>query len=680
MAYKFQKGSFKPAGGLDLTGTGDLETSIVLSPGAIVDGDIASVTSAGKIAVGAIDISGSTDVGEDLVDADLMVVDNGADGTNRKSTLTRMKKYVYSAMSGDVSVSDTGVLTIGAASVENSMLADDAVDSDELAAGAVDDAHLSDGVATGLAGAGTTATSGVINVIGGNGITANANDIEITPAQTTITSILGSFGKLGTAADEEYIDFGTSNEIKFAVNNSLVASCEVGKFVVNGNLEVKGTTTSVDSTTINISSSFTFEGPADAHETILSCASPGADTTLNLPTLSAGTFYLPALADAATDDSAAVTAAEFALLDGASSIGTTAVADGHGLFMNQGGTMRHTTVQTLAAYLDDEITAMPNLVTVGTIGSGVWNGTALASAYIADDAIDSQHYADGSIDNAHLANDAVGADELADNAVINASIASNAAIDLDKLDGGSCAAALTDLAQGDLMYAGDVDDSNNIKSITFGNLEDAIFGNVSGDATIAAGGALTIAANAIQTGMVHNDVATELAQGAGLGASAGQMSVSAAQTSITSIINANLAKIGTAADEEYIDFGTSNEIKFGIDNTNTFAIEANKVAIMAGGFYQKIQTIGSSASPVAGGAITAAGGNIAIAYTTSAQTVTLPAVANLTGLSFYIKNGGSNSLTLDANASEEIEDATTQVLEAGAAVNLFCDGSKWWIY
>ncbi len=28
------------------------------------------------------------------------------------------------------------------------MLADDAVDSDELAAGAVDDAHLSDGVAT----------------------------------------------------------------------------------------------------------------------------------------------------------------------------------------------------------------------------------------------------------------------------------------------------------------------------------------------------------------------------------------------------------------------------------------------------------------------------------------------------------------------------------------------------
>jgi len=41
-----------------------------------------------------------------------------------------------------------------------------------------------------------------------------------------------------------------------------------------------------------------------------------------------------------------------------------------------------TTVQTLAAYLDDEITAMPNLATVGTIGTGVWQGTAITSSYI----------------------------------------------------------------------------------------------------------------------------------------------------------------------------------------------------------------------------------------------------------------------------------------------------------
>ena len=64
------------------------------------------------------------------------------------------------------------------------------------------------------------------------------------------------------------------------------------------------------------------------------------------------------------------TAAELNLTDGGSSIGTTAVSDGHGILMNHGGTMAQTTVQTLAAYLDDEITAMPNLVTTGALDSG----------------------------------------------------------------------------------------------------------------------------------------------------------------------------------------------------------------------------------------------------------------------------------------------------------------------
>ena len=116
--------------------------------------------------------------------------------------------------------------------------------------------------------------------------------------------------------------------------------------------------------------------------------------------------------------------------------------------------------------------------------------------------------ANDAVEQAMIADDAVGADQLAANAVVNASIASNAAIDIDKLDGGSCAATLSDLAQGDLLYAGDVDASNAIKSITFSNLEDAIFGNVSGDATIAAGGALTIAAGAVETGMIADDAIT----------------------------------------------------------------------------------------------------------------------------------------------------------------------------
>jgi cytoskeletal protein CcmA (bactofilin family) len=113
------------------------------------------------------------------------------------------------------------------------------------------------------------------------------------------------------------------------------------------------------------------------------------------------------------------------------------------------------------------------------------------------------------VEQSMIADDAVGADQLASNAVVNASIASNAAIDMDKLDGGSLAASLTDAAQTDLLYVGDDDGSGGfaLKSITFSNFEDAIFGNVSGDATVAAGGALTIAADSVKGTMLSASVA-----------------------------------------------------------------------------------------------------------------------------------------------------------------------------
>ena len=107
--------------------------------------------------------------------------------------------FTAAALSGDATMTNAGVVSLAAnsvdsdqyvdGSIDNAHLADDAVNSDELAAGAVDDAHLSDGVATGLAGTGTTATSGVLNVIGGTGITANANDIAI---DSTVTTLAGS--------------------------------------------------------------------------------------------------------------------------------------------------------------------------------------------------------------------------------------------------------------------------------------------------------------------------------------------------------------------------------------------------------------------------------------------------------------------------------------------------------
>ena len=47
-----------------------------------------------EIPISGLDIDGGTDIGAALVDADLIIVDDGAGGTNRKSALSRLKTYI----------------------------------------------------------------------------------------------------------------------------------------------------------------------------------------------------------------------------------------------------------------------------------------------------------------------------------------------------------------------------------------------------------------------------------------------------------------------------------------------------------------------------------------------------------------------------------------------------------
>jgi len=70
------------------------------------------------------------------------------------------------------------------------------------------------------------------------------------------------------------------------------------------------------------------------------------------------------------------TAAELNLIDGGTARGTTAIADGDGVLINDGGTMRMTTVETLATYMESEInafslaTTFSNTLTVGVDDTG----------------------------------------------------------------------------------------------------------------------------------------------------------------------------------------------------------------------------------------------------------------------------------------------------------------------
>ena len=142
------------------------------------------------------------------------------------------------------------------------------------------------------------------------------------------------------------------------------------------------------------------------------------------------------------------------------------------------------------------------------VTANVLADNSITQAKLADDAVGADELAASAVVTASIVDDAVTAAKLAANAVVNASIASGAAIDMDKLDGDSLANAITDFAQDDLVILSDTSDSGNLVKITTSNFEDAIFGNISGDATVAAGGALTIANNAIETAMINADAIT----------------------------------------------------------------------------------------------------------------------------------------------------------------------------
>ena len=96
-------------------------TSAMLA-GSIANSKLNTISTANKVALTALDLDGGTDIGADLVDADLVVVDDGAGGTNRKSALSRMKKYIFSSVSGDATASDAGALTIASGAVETAMV------------------------------------------------------------------------------------------------------------------------------------------------------------------------------------------------------------------------------------------------------------------------------------------------------------------------------------------------------------------------------------------------------------------------------------------------------------------------------------------------------------------------------------------------------------------------------
>ena len=84
-----------PATAGTLVGSGDSGTvSNTMLAGSIADSKLSAISTAGKVALSALEIDGGTDISADLTTSDLIIVDDGAGGTNRKAALSRLTTFM----------------------------------------------------------------------------------------------------------------------------------------------------------------------------------------------------------------------------------------------------------------------------------------------------------------------------------------------------------------------------------------------------------------------------------------------------------------------------------------------------------------------------------------------------------------------------------------------------------
>ena len=262
---------------------------------------------------------------------------------------------------------------------------------------------------------GTAAEGGPITKLLGNTLTFGAGtagtDITITFDGET------SDGVLKWMEDEDYFEFSddilvaSTEKLQFRdtaiyINSSadgqldLVADTEIqiaattvdingnadisGNLGIGGNLTVTGTTT-FNGGTLTLGDANTdnivFGGEVDSD------IIPDDDDTHDLGSSSKewkdiyidGTAYLDAINFNGT--AIASTAAELNIVDGGTSATSTTVADADRVVLNDNGTMVQVAVTDLAAYFDDEITAMPNLVTTAATTVGALNSGSITSGF-----------------------------------------------------------------------------------------------------------------------------------------------------------------------------------------------------------------------------------------------------------------------------------------------------------
>ena len=341
--------------------------------GSIADSKLNAITTANKVALSALDIDGASPLGSAALDqADLFIFDDGAGGTNKKVTFSNLEDSIFDNVSGDATIAAGGALTIAANAVEGSML--------------------------------NTNTAG-------DGITYAGNQLNVIAAQTIITSVKNDSLVVGRADGNDHIDFGTAGNIKLQTNNetrlsvqdsmvsssvnllvdgdisvtagggfdiisagNLVIGQSVGDnnltlagtgstVIIPGDLQVQGTTKTVDVEVVSTANGVIFEGATDdGFETTLKAVDSTADRTVQIANQSG--FLIPFAAVSTTAISAIPD--ELNLLDGDVAVGgSITIAGTDGIIVDDGGTMKKVPASDLKGLVGSlEVAAKANLDTL----------------------------------------------------------------------------------------------------------------------------------------------------------------------------------------------------------------------------------------------------------------------------------------------------------------------------
>ena len=386
-------GNVSVGGNLDVTGTFDLSDS--------------NFTNAGNIQLDSISGDADTDTSITFSGSDVITIANGGTGQ-----VTFNNGSIVPVTDNDIDLG-TSSLEFKDAYFDGTVTTDALVaDTADINGGTVDGATIGASSATTVKGTTITATTAFVPgtsdgatlgtsslefgdlFLADGGVVYLGADQDVTLTHVADTGILLNstrqlqFDDSGTYIHQSadgVLDLVSDTEIEINattidINGAVDVSGEIAaaSLDISGNVDIDGTT-NLDAVDIDgavqLDATLTIGADDQGYDVILYGDTASANLTWDT---SADDLIFNGAAGLIVPDgqltlgstAVSATAAEINLIDGGTSRGTTAVASGDGILINDAGTMRMTNVDTVSTYFSSHNVGGSNIVTTGALNSG----------------------------------------------------------------------------------------------------------------------------------------------------------------------------------------------------------------------------------------------------------------------------------------------------------------------